>query len=346
MPRVVAFACVFALLSGVATAADLSSPQPIPLSPILTAPAPIAFNWTGFYVGTHGGWGLGSGLFTDGAIAGGQAGVNWQYGSFVVGVEADGTWVDWGDANVIATGLARGGFAFNRFHAYATGGVAARDGVELVGWVAGAGVEYALFNNWTVGAEYLHYDFADDDSEVVRARVNYLFGDRAAYSGYGNDFTHGGIFDEVRLGVLGFWQQNATSEEGVYLTGQLLFDPFLEPLDNWFLNVLARPRPNIGGNASPTGTDQVFAGLTWTVPIGRFFFAEASLGGTVHNGPITGAEVSLGCHALFRESLAAGVNLGERWRLIASIDHSSHSELCSEENDGLTHVGGSIGYRF
>jgi len=242
---------------------------------------------------------------------------------------------------VIATGLGRGGIALGRFHAYGAYGLAAQDGVELVGWVAGAGAEYAFARNWTAGVEYLHYDFADDDSEVVRGRVNYHFGGPVQ-----DDFGDAGIFDEVRLGGAAFFQNNAESEEGVYVTGQVLFDSFVRPFENVFLDILLRPRPHVGGSASPTGTDQVFAGLTWTVPFGRYLFAEASFGGTVHNGAITGAEVALGCHALFRESVGVGANIGRHWRIIASADHSSHNEWCSDENDGLTHIGGSIGYRF
>jgi len=339
--RLAAPASAFLLLASAAAAADLPPATVVAPPPMMTAPAPIAVNWGGFYFGGHGGWGFGSGNYADGAMAGGQVGVNWQYGQFVVGFEGEGSWVDWGGASVMETALGRGGIAFGRFLAYGTGGVSARDGVDLVGWVIGGGVEYALAEHWTAGVEYLHYDFADDDSEVVRGRVNYLVGGRPV-----GDFGHGGIFDEVRIGVLGFWQDNAESEEGVYIAGQVLFDPFVDPFNNWLLDVLLRPRPHIGGSFSPSGTDQLFAGLTWNIPLGRLFFAEASFGGTVHNGAITGAEVSLGCHALFRESAGIGANIGEHWRIIASVDHSSHAELCSNENDGLTHAGVSIGYRF
>jgi len=159
------------------------------------------------------------------------------------------------------------------------------------------------------------------------------------------DYSGGGILDEVRLGVLTFWQRNGESEEGIYATGQVLFDPFVGPFENRILNVVLRPRPHLGGNVSPDGTDQIFGGVTWTVPIWRFF-AEASFGGTIHNGPLSGAEVSVGCRVLFRESLALGLELGPHWRVVGGIDHSSHAGLCDGENDGLTHIGGSIGYRF
>lgn len=338
------WASALLLLPGMASAADLPPPVSLAPPPVMLAPTPVAFSWSGFYFGGHGGWGFGSGAITDGAMAGGHFGVNWQYGSFLVGFEAGASWVDWDDVGVVETAMGRGGIAFGRFLAYGTGGLTSKNGVELVGWAAGGGVEYALARNWIVGAEYLHFDFADDDAEVVRGRVSYLMG--ASGGPFAGDFSHGGIFDEARIGVLGFWQENAESEEGVYVAGQVLFDPYLDPFNNWFANTLLRPRPHIGGSYSPSGTDQLFAGLTWTFPFGRTFFAEASFGGTVHNGAIDGAEVSLGCHALFRESLGVGANIGEHWRVIASVDHSSHANLCSEENDGLTHAGASIGYRF
>ncbi|MGH6925799.1 MAG: outer membrane protein [Propylenella sp.] len=174
MLRLVASASAFALMAGVAAAADL--PPPITVAPpVLTAPIPIAFNWSGFYFGGHGGWGFGSGAFSDGFVIGGQVGVNWQFNSFVIGAEGDGSWVDWGATDAVGTVRLRGGLAFDRFLAYGTGGAAFQD-FDDVGWVAGAGLEYALWDNWTIGVEYLHYDLGGDTSEVIRGRVNFLFG--------------------------------------------------------------------------------------------------------------------------------------------------------------------------
>jgi outer membrane immunogenic protein len=176
MLRKIASASALALLPNLTAAADL--PPPITVVPpgVLTAPMPIAFSFSGFYFGGHGGYGFGTGLFTDGAIVGGHAGVNWQYGGFVFGFEGGGSWVDWSDIDSVQTARVRTGFAFDRFLAYGTGGIATKEFVKLVGWIAGGGVEYALTDHWTVGVEYLHYDFADDDSDVIRGRVSYLFG--------------------------------------------------------------------------------------------------------------------------------------------------------------------------
>jgi lipid A 3-O-deacylase len=167
-----------------------------------------------------------------------------------------------------------------------------------------------------------------------------------SYALYDDDLSRGGIFSEVRLGVLAFWQDNASTEQGAYVTGQVLFDPFVPRFDKWYLNVLLRPRPHVGFTASPWGTDQLFGGLTWNAPLGRIFFIEGSFGGTIHDGPLTGAQVAVGCRVLFRESLGLGANIGEHWRVIAGVDHSSHAELCGLDNDGLSHIGASVGYRF
>ncbi len=175
MTRLFCSACALALLGGVAAAADLPPPTSVMPAPMYS-PVPIAYNWSGFYVGGHGGWGFGSGAINDGLIVGGQVGVNWQWNSFVLGAEGDGSFVDWGNTNAVGTVRARGGFSFDRFLAYGTGGVAFRDANNNgVGWVAGVGGEYALTDNFSLGVEYLHYDFGGDNADVVRGRVNWQF---------------------------------------------------------------------------------------------------------------------------------------------------------------------------
>ena len=135
-----------------ASAADMAA------RPYVKAPAPIAavYNWTGFYVGGHVGWGeakqdwfliqnaVGFGFSKDGVIAGGYAGYNWQLGSnFVIGAEFEGSWSDLQQGNVPCTigqaaicrndvnwlGSVRGraGVAFNQVLFYAAGGWAFAD---------------------------------------------------------------------------------------------------------------------------------------------------------------------------------------------------------------------------
>lgn len=173
MFRAFASVSALALMAGVATAADLPAPMSAP-APIYN-PAPMAYTWTGFYVGAHAGYGFGDGDIEDGALVGLQAGYNWQFNQFVLGAEGDATWTDWGSTDSTATLRLRAGFAIDRLLAYGTGGVAFQD-FDDTGWVAGAGVEYAMTNNLSLGLEYLHYNFDGDDSNVVRGRVSYKFG--------------------------------------------------------------------------------------------------------------------------------------------------------------------------
>jgi outer membrane immunogenic protein len=138
------------------------------------SPTPIAYNWSGFYLGGHGGWAFGGGDFEDGGVLGGQVGMNWQWNNFVLGVEGDIGWADLDDADSLQSARGRAGFAFDRFLAYGTGGAAFNDFDDL-GWVAGAGVEYAVSDALSVGVEYLHYDFDEADADVIRGRVNFKF---------------------------------------------------------------------------------------------------------------------------------------------------------------------------
>jgi len=187
-------------LTGVAAAADLPSRK----APEAYAPAPLAYSWTGFYVGAQIGHGWGhdtadsfgptwvflakNTLKIKGPVGGIHAGYNLQSGSIVYGLEADleianirgstgDTAVDGGVLRLGTQGTLRGrlGYAFDRTLLYVTGGLAVgdthinymRNGRGLqenvskthVGWTLGAGVEYALSNNWTARAEYRYTDF-------------------------------------------------------------------------------------------------------------------------------------------------------------------------------------------
>ena len=175
---------------------------------------------------------VGTTLDPNSFIGGGQIGYNWQLGSMVVGIEGDIAWRHGTDAATFTSGSAFGdfatfntqqnwvgtvrsrvGYAANNWLLYGTGGAAfgglkhsyteVRPGVQTrtaadsdtkVGWTAGAGVEYAFTNQWSLGVEYLYMDFGtdtlaqpvtgpvpastasfDDKSHVVRAKVNYKF---------------------------------------------------------------------------------------------------------------------------------------------------------------------------
>src|SRR5262245_13013819 len=95
--------CLVSALAAITSVPVLAADYPV------KAPANVAtaYNWTGFYIGIHGGyaWGDGTtenitgstnfpaGLIRDrhpsGPFAGGQIGANYQFGQWVLGIEAD-----------------------------------------------------------------------------------------------------------------------------------------------------------------------------------------------------------------------------------------------------------------
>jgi outer membrane immunogenic protein len=126
--------------------------------------------------------------------------------------------VESGDVGSFGTVRARAGYAIGRFLPYVTGGfawahgqakieclagapissvcgnpplagVSASDSKTSTGWAAGAGIEYAFADRWTVDAAYLHADFGEDTYDfglfgmgtvrttldTLRLGVNYRF---------------------------------------------------------------------------------------------------------------------------------------------------------------------------
>ena len=198
--------------AGAASAADLPV-RAAPPAPIIAA-VPV-FTWTGFYVGVNAGYGWNAndsitvgGLTFDlddegGFVGGAQAGYNYQIGSFVVGLEGDIQYADFGgddrfdfdgdgilddDFNTsdwFGTVRARAGVAFDRALIYATGGFAFAD--NATGWTVGGGLEYAFTNNLSAKIEGLYVNLDQDDNNffaidndaefgVVRAGLNFRFG--------------------------------------------------------------------------------------------------------------------------------------------------------------------------
>jgi len=200
-----------------ASAADLPRAMPPVKAP---AYVPAIYSWNGFYLGINGGGGFGhsdwSGIgdtHVSGGLVGVTAGYNWQSGQWVFGLEGD---IDWSNIKGSFTnaacptgcetkntwlGTARGriGYAFDRVLPYITGGAAfgnikaTQAGVgsvsdSNVGWTVGAGIEAAIFANWTAKIEYLYVDLGDVScttcipasnvdfrSHVVRAGLNFRF---------------------------------------------------------------------------------------------------------------------------------------------------------------------------
>ncbi|MCK9914535.1 porin family protein [Microbacteriaceae bacterium K1510] len=196
-------AILLASAAGVATAADLSRGG----NPYY-APAPMVYNWAGFYVGGNLGyqWGkvTNSSINPSGVAGGAQAGYNWQNGQLVFGAEtdiqisgADDTFAPYKFSNPwFGTLRGRIGYSFNNIMPYVTGGLAyggvkaesgslSEDKTQL-GWTLGLGAEVGLTPNWSAKVEYLymdlgqrHYSVTGTDnafqSNVLRIGVNYHF---------------------------------------------------------------------------------------------------------------------------------------------------------------------------
>lgn len=189
--------------SGSAAAADLPR-GPAPYYP----PPASVYNWTGPYAGLNLGyqWAKVTNNVTEpsGIAGGGQLGYNWQLGQFVFGLEtdiqasaADDTFAPYKFSNPwFGTLRARIGYAINNVMLYGTGGLAYGElkgeflGLEedktLVGWTAGAGIEYGFTQNWSAKLEYLYMDLASRTysitgvdnglhSSFLRLGVNYHF---------------------------------------------------------------------------------------------------------------------------------------------------------------------------
>jgi outer membrane immunogenic protein len=122
-----------------------------------------------------------------GFLGGAQVGANAQFDRLVIGVEGDFSWLNSNSQGTDSLGEAlntnvqwtstvagRVGAAFNRLLVYGKGGLAlaedqssltdlqgntATDSFLRTGWMAGAGLEYALDDNWSAKIEYDYLDF-------------------------------------------------------------------------------------------------------------------------------------------------------------------------------------------
>ncbi|HLX16291.1 MAG TPA: outer membrane protein [Bradyrhizobium sp.] len=185
MNRVV-LGLLLASVASVAYAADL----PAPNAPYTKAPAVVnpAINWSGFYIGAMGGYAAentSDPLGIKGGFGGGTVGYNWQFGTIVAGLEADGAFADVTSSatiagvtatakiDALATVRGRVGVAFDQVLLYGTGGLALADtklsatalGITLsdnktqTGWTLGAGAEWMFMPHWSLKAEYLYRRF-------------------------------------------------------------------------------------------------------------------------------------------------------------------------------------------
>lgn len=157
------------------------------------------------------------------------------------------------------------------------------------------------------------------------------------------------VFDELRFGT-SVSISGRTHESGIFPSATVFFDPLSSGAPVSWQQALLEPRIYVGASVGAgDGVDQVFAGFAWTANITQKLFLEVGLGGTVHNGDLRddGSDgPKLGCRLLFREQVAIGYRVTENWQLMATADHSSHANLCDGPNNGLSHAGLALGYKF
>ncbi|WP_168201800.1 outer membrane protein [Phreatobacter aquaticus] len=231
MKKLLLAGAAIAALSTGAQAADLGAPR-MPIAAAVIAPVfSWTGVYAGAHIGYGFGqsrWsdpatGISVSPNTNGILGGVQIGYNYQINNLVLGLEADASAADlhgWRScpnaaftcasrANFLGTVRARAGYAVDRALYYVTGGLAIGNfkhreytaaPVALVGTynttrlglALGAGVEYAVAQNWTVKAEYMYHYFGNStaltptldpvgdvrirsDIHTVKLGVNYLF---------------------------------------------------------------------------------------------------------------------------------------------------------------------------
>ena len=155
---------------------------------------------------------------------------------------------------------------------------------------------------------------------------------------------------EVRLGVAGSIQTKGLFEPGFFPSVALYFDPLDSANAATWQQKIIRPQVHVGASISTEGqASQIYAGFNWKTDITEKFFVDAGFGGTIHNGDLyeDGTEgPKLGCRVLFHEYAAAGFHINEKWDILATVDHSSHAQLCDDQNSGISHAGIAFAYKF
>jgi outer membrane immunogenic protein len=195
MKRILLAGAAFAALSTAAMAADM------PIAAPEAAIAPIEI-WNDSYAGIQGGFAWGEADFTalgldasydiEGGFGGLYYGRNWQFGSWVLGLDGSVSFADIttdeDDFGAFPPGSefkikgfsasrARVGYAFDNVLIYAAGGFSlARadldvagfgdDDAWLKGFTVGAGIETKFAENWSARIEYLYYNWEDKNFDV------------------------------------------------------------------------------------------------------------------------------------------------------------------------------------
>lgn len=188
---------------------------------------PVAYDWTGPYIGIQGGYGWGDteptfegGIFSnnsaevdyEGFIGGVEAGYNWQSSNLVLGIEVDGSFSDIdgdelstsatgrpciipgqgcsADVDWLATGRLRLGYAIDRLMPFITGGIAVggvKGTFDSPGNACNCDVDDTTVG-WTVGGGV---EWAVDDSWSIKAEYLYVDLGKPSIDGDNTLFTPG-----------------------------------------------------------------------------------------------------------------------------------------------------------
>ncbi len=169
----------------VAMAADWPVTRPVKALPVATA-----FDWSGFYLGAHVGfgWGRASAVLADpavtatyhnfgGAVGGLQAGVNWVSPSgILLGFEADVSFPSYLESNAVVSALASA--RANVVEKYDMVGTArGRLGVASGPWLAYLTGGFA----WN-GARFVNTTLAGDEEKQLRFRAGWVAGGGVEYA--------------------------------------------------------------------------------------------------------------------------------------------------------------------
>lgn len=200
MKRVLLAGVAVLALTAAASAADLTM-EPAPMAPVV---APAAFDWSGFYVGVHGGgaWGdFSTNIWQDAfgnassVLGGVQAGYNYQINQVVLGVQTDLAYTNLTTGQDVIPGLVgvnanlnwlgsttvRAGYAIDTWLPYVKGGFAYGETKANInslvfsgskwatGWTVGAGLEKAFTKNITGFAEYDYFDLGSAAYDISNA---------------------------------------------------------------------------------------------------------------------------------------------------------------------------------
>ena len=178
-----------------------------------------------------------------------------------------------------------------------------------------------------------------NSTELVKTPKLLIPPAKSRYTGIGS----AGYLSEIRGGLFihdeGPFSRN--KEGGFDTNVEVLFKS--PPI----LDSIFSPRPHLGATVNSAGnTSQAYLGLTWDWEFYRDYFFNFSLGGALHTGEkVTDdpKKKSLGCRALFRESLNVGYKIYGRHSVMLHLDHISNAKLCSS-NEGLEAFGLRYGY--